>query len=136
MDISINNASELKAEIARLKMIREEQSIAIKARFSSPSAVFSTLFSIFPKSDGTKGSGFFSQDIFGLLSRVLLPLTLNKTIFKNSNFLVKTLIGFLSQKASHFISEDSVTGIWGKVKSLFEKKKPADYGIPPESEAS
>jgi hypothetical protein len=136
MDIPINNASELKAEIARLKMIGEEQSIAIKARFSSPSAVFSTLFSIFPKSDGTKGSGFFSQDIFGLLSRVLLPLTLNKTLFRNSNFLIKTLVGFLSQKASHFISEDSVTSVWDKVKSLFEKKKPTDYGIPPESEAS
>ena len=136
MDISINNTSELKAEIARLKMVGEEQSIAIKTRFNTPSAVFSTLYSIFPKSDGTKGSGFFNQDIFGLLSRVLLPLTLNKTIFRNSNFIIKTLVGFFSQKASHFISEDSVSGVWDKVKSLFEKKKPADDFIPPESEAS
>jgi hypothetical protein len=135
MDISINNASELKAEIARLKMVGEEQSLALKSRFNSPSALFHTIISIFPRSEGSKG-GFFSQDIFGLLSRVLLPLTLNKTIFKNSNFLVKTLIGFLSQKASHFISEDSVTSVWDKIKSFFEKKKPADYGIPPESEAS
>jgi hypothetical protein len=135
MDISINNTSELKAEIARLKMVGEEQSIAIKARFSSPSAIFHTIVSIFPRSEGSKG-GFFSQDIFGLLSRVLLPLTLNKTIFRNSNFIIKTLIGFLSQKASHFISEDSVTGVWDKVKSLFEKKEPLGHGIPPESEAS
>ncbi|HEY4323117.1 MAG TPA: hypothetical protein VGN20_04005 [Mucilaginibacter sp.] len=135
MDTSINNASELKAEIARLKMIEEEQSHAIKARFNTPSALFHTIVSIFPKSPEGKG-GFFNQDIFGLLSRIVLPLTLNKTIFRNSNFLIKTLVGFLSQKASHLVNEDVVTGAWDKVKSLFEKKKPADYGIPPDSEAS
>lgn len=136
-DVSINNASDLRAEIARLRLLRDEQGDAIRARFNTPSALFHTIISIFPKSpDGSKGSGFFSQDMFGLLSRILLPLTLNKTIFRNSNFIVKTLVGFLSQKASHFISEDSVTGLWDKAKSLFEKKKPVDYGIPPESEAS
>lgn len=135
MDTSINNASELKAEITRLKMVGEEQSIAIKARFSTPSALFHTIISIFPKSPEGKG-GFFNQDIFGLLSRIVLPLTLNKTIFRNSNFLIKTLVGFLSQKASHLVNENVVTGAWDKVKSLFDKKKPVDYGIPPESEAS
>ena len=135
MDTSINNASELRAEIARLKMVSEEQSLAIKDRFNTPSALFHTIISIFPKSPEGKG-GFFNQDIFGLLSRVLLPLTLNKTIFRNSNFLIKTLVGFLSQKASHLVNENVVTGAWDKVKSLFEKKKPVDYGIPPESEAS
>jgi hypothetical protein len=34
------------------------------------------------------------------------------------------------------VNEDVVTSAWDKVKSLFEKKKPADYGIPPDSEAS
>ena len=135
MDTSINNASELKAEITRLKMVGEEQSIAIKARFSTPSALFHTIISIFPKSPEGKG-GFFNQDIFGLLSRIVLPLTLNKTIFRNSNFLIKTLVGFLSQKASHLVNENVVTGAWDKVKSIFDKKKPVDYGIPPESEAS
>lgn len=116
-------------------MVGEEQSIAIKARFSTPSALFHTIISIFPKSPEGKG-GFFNQDIFGLLSRIVLPLTLNKTIFRNSNFLIKTLVGFLSQKASHLVNENVVTGAWDKVKSLFDKKKPVDYGIPPESEAS
>lgn len=136
MNASINNVSDLKAEIARLRTIEDEQALAIKARFSTPSAMFSTIISAFPKSAEGKGSGFFNQDAFGLLSRVLLPLTLNKTLFKNSNFIVKTLVGYFSQKASHFISEDSLAGLFGKVKSFFEKKKHADYGIPPESEAS
>src|SRR6201985_2798966 len=125
MEPTIQNISELRGAIAELKTLEQKQSADIGLRFSSPSAIFHPLVSIFPKSAHVSGS-FFKQDIFGLLSRVLLPLTLNKTIFRNSNFLIKTLVGFLSQKASHFISEDSVTGLWDKAKSLFEKKKPVD----------
>lgn len=140
MDTSINNISDLKAEIIRLHSIEEQQSIQLKARFNTPAALFHTLISAFPKSPSTSGddkSSIFNQDFVGLLSRIFLPLTLNKTIFRNSNFIVKALVGFLSQKASHFISEDSVAGLVDKVKSLFEKKhKKTNYGIPPESEAS
>jgi hypothetical protein len=132
-DVSIHNVDDLKAEIIRLRMLRTEQGAAIKSRFSSPGVAISTLSSVFFK----PGYKFLNQDFVGMLSRVLLPLTLNKTIFRHSGFLVKGLVGFLSQKASHFISEDSVMGLWGKVKSVFEKKsKQEDYGIPPESEAS
>jgi hypothetical protein len=134
-DVCINNVGDLKAEILRLRQLKNEQRTAIQARFSSPSAIFHTFGSLFPKSADGK-NGIFNQDIFGLLSRVLLPLTLNKTIFRNSNFIVKALVGYLSQKASHFVNEDKVMGVWDKVMSVFEKKKPVDYGIPPESEAS
>jgi len=136
MDVSIKTGDDLKAEIARLRLLKQEQGDAIKARFSSPSATFSTIFSIFPKGSNDSGS-IFNQDYFGLLSRILLPLTLNKTLFRNSNFIIKGIVGFLSQKASHFISEDSVTGLWSKVMSFFDKKKKEpDYGIPPESETA
>jgi len=132
----INNTNDLKAEIVRLRLLKEEQKEAIAARFSSPSAIFHTALSVFPKSAGNKNS-IFNQDIVSMLSRVLLPMVLNKTLFRNSGFLMKTLVGLVSQKASGFINEDSVTGLWEKVRSLFDKKnKPADYGIPPESEAS
>ncbi len=134
-DVSITNVGDLKAEIIRLRQLKAEQGTAIQARFSSPSAIFHTIGSLFPRSADGK-NGIFNQDIFGLLSRVLLPLTLNKTIFRNSNFIVKALVGYLSQKASHFVNEDKVMGVWDKVMSIFEKKKPVDYGIPPESEAS
>jgi len=136
-DISINSAGELEAEIVRLRLLREEQKKAIGERFSSPGAVFSTVFSLFPKTSNDPKNDIFHQDFFGLISRILLPFALNKTVFRNSNFLIKCIVGFLSQKASHFISEDSVMGLWDKVKHLFEKKdKKVDYGIPPESEAS
>jgi hypothetical protein len=136
-DISINSASELQAEIARLRLLKEEQGTAIQARFSSPSAIFSTVFSLFPKTSNDPKNDIFHQDFFGLISRIILPFALNKTVFRNSNFLVKGIVGFLSQKASHFISEDSLVGLWDNVKSFFDKKgKHVDYGIPPDSEAS
>jgi len=135
-DVSINTAEDLRAEIARLRLLRAEQGTAIQARFSSPSATFSTIFSLFSKGDSSKGN-IFGQDLFGVLSRILLPLALNKTVFRNSNFIIKGLVGFLSQKASHFINEESIMGLFDTVKSFFDKKgKHVDYGIPPESEAS
>jgi len=127
MDLPINNINDLRDEITRLKVIEQEQGAALGKRFSSPSAIFSTVLTIFPKKEAAEGenTGFFHQDFVGLLSRIVLPFTLNKTLFRNSNFIVKTLVGLVSQKASHFISEDSVVGVWDKVKSIFKKKEPA-----------
>ncbi|RFZ92382.1 hypothetical protein D0C36_13205 [Mucilaginibacter conchicola] len=122
METPVRNIHELQVEIARLKNLETHQSVALKARFAGPSAIFSTVLSIFPGSstvDGIKNAGFFKQDFLGLLSRFVLPFTLNKTVFKHSNFLVKTAVGLLSQKASEYISEDAVTGVWGKAKNLF-----------------
>ncbi|QJD96631.1 hypothetical protein HH214_12435 [Mucilaginibacter robiniae] len=128
MDIPVKNITDLQSEIIRLERQRQQQEIELKKRFSSPSAAFASLKTLFPKSSHPAERGesvtstLFSQDVLGLLSRVVLPFTLNKTLFKKSNFIVKTLVGILSQKASTYISEDSVTTVWGRVKSLFTKK--------------
>ena len=141
MDIPIRNISDLREEIVRLKGLEVEQGAAIGQRFRSPGAIFSTVFSIFtgaPSADGTKSAGFWDQDFVGIISRFVLPFTLNKTLFRNSNFLVKAIVGLVSQKASHFITEDSVVSLWDKVKSLFHKKEAdadAEHkGVPPLSE--
>jgi len=137
MDTPIRNIFELQAEIGRLKNLEHEQSVALKARFSSPGAMLSTAMSLFPKSataDGIKSAKLFNQDFLGLISRFLLPLTLNKTLFRHSGFIVKTLVGIVSQKASNYISEDAVTGVWDKAKGLFGnlfKKKEKDKEIIP-----
>jgi hypothetical protein len=134
MNPAIKNINDLQTEIQRLRLLRDAQGAAIKARFSSPSTTFSTIFSVFVP-EGSRA--IFKQDLFGLLSRILLPVTLNKTVFRNSGFLVKGLVSLVSQKASNYISEDSIIAAWDKVKSIFTKKhKEEDYGIPPESEAS
>lgn len=141
MDLTIRNIDDLHSEISRLSNLQQEQKAALGERFNSPSAIFSTILSLFPKSaaaDGIRGN-LLNQDYFGLLSRIVLPFALNKTLFRHSNFIVKTLVGLVSQKASHFISEDSVSSVWDKAKGLFNKvtgkgKKEKDlqgYGIPP-----
>ncbi len=134
--ITINNIDDLKSEIARLEIAETQQSAALRQRISSPSALFAAVLSIFPKSatlDGAASSKFFNQDFVGLISRFLLPFTLNKTIFRNSNFITKALISVLSQKASSYINEDSVGGIWSKIKSVvgrIGKKKPEPAVVP------
>ncbi|MGN6178056.1 MAG: hypothetical protein ACTHNW_02680 [Mucilaginibacter sp.] len=123
MDNPIKNSWELREEIIRLRALEEEQAAAIKERFSSPAAAFSAVYSLFPKpAGGGSRTNIFNQDFVSILSRFLLPLTLNKTLFRKSGFIVKTLVGLVSQKASGYINEDSVVGLWDKVKALFHKK--------------
>jgi hypothetical protein len=124
MDKPIRNSWELKEEIVRLRALEKEQSHAIGQRFSSPAAVFSTIYSLFPKRSGVdeNRTNIFNQDFVSILSRFLIPLTLNKTLFRNSGFIIKTLVGLVSQKASGYINEDSVVGLWDKMKGLFHKK--------------
>ena len=74
-DVQINNVEDLKAEILRLRHLKEEQGEAIKTRFRSPGAAFSTLLTVFPKGSGSKYD-IFHQDFLGIISRILLPLTL------------------------------------------------------------
>jgi hypothetical protein len=122
--ITIRNSRDLKTEIFRLEEISKQQGDTLKAHFSSPGAIFSTIFGMFSgpsNADDEKSGGVFSQDFLGLISRFILPLTLNKTIFRNSNFLIKALVGLVSQKASHYISEDSVGNVWHKIRSAFDE---------------
>jgi len=122
MDAQIKDINDLREEILRLRGIESQQGGALAARFNSPAAIFSTIVSMFSgKNDGEKHPGIFNQDFLGLLSRIVLPVTLNKTLFRHSNFLVKTLVGLISQKASNYISEDAVGGIWTKIKTIFSK---------------
>ncbi|WP_295769747.1 hypothetical protein [uncultured Mucilaginibacter sp.] len=123
--ITVKSMFDLQSEIIRLEKSRQEQEMVLKQRFSSPSAIFSSIRSAFPKAPEGEGGGigsFISPDVIGLISRFVLPIALNKTLFKKSNFIIKTVVGLLSQKASTYISEDSVTSVWGRVKSLFGKK--------------
>jgi len=132
MEPEIKNSWDLRQEIIRLKGVEEEQSVALKARFSSPVAVLTTLYSLFPKANNTgeNKTNIFNQDFVSILSRFLIPLTLNKTLFKNSGFIIKALVGLVSQKASGYINEDSVVSVWDKVKHLFSKKEKVDQRYP------
>jgi len=134
----INNIHELRAEIAVLQGQKAVQEAAIKARFSSPGAIFNTIFSSF-KGPDLKSSLFNPEDLISILSRFLLPMALNKTIFRNSSFLIKALVGIIVPKASGLINQETIMTVWDKIRSIAsnissKKKKPVDYGIPPDSE--
>lgn len=125
MGLPIKNSEDLKDEIARLKGLEQQQADQLKQHFSSPGAIISTVIGLFSgskeDSKDEKNASLFNQDFIGLLSRIILPIALNKTVFKKSGFIVKAIVGLLSQKASHYINEDSVSDVWGKLKSIFEE---------------
>ena len=128
MEVIIKNIDDLKSAIYHLKVAEDQQKYAIRQRFNRPSAIFATIASIFSKPAGVAGEkseNFFKQDILAMISRFIVPFTLNKTLFRKSNFIVKSLVGVLSQRASKYINEDSVSGVWSKIKSFFPQKSPA-----------
>ncbi|MEO6520088.1 MAG: hypothetical protein ABIN91_00290 [Mucilaginibacter sp.] len=117
MDVTIKNQTDLKLEIVRLKGITSQQETSIKQRFNSPRAILGTITSLFKgKNAGTLTLP--GKDITAWLSKFLLPLTLNKTLFRKSSFLVKSLIGLLSHKASGLVNDKTVSTLWDKVKDI------------------
>ena len=132
MDVVIMNVHDLKSEITRLKILKDVQEKAIGDHFKSPAAIFHTITSIFkgssPSSDGKGvlgdlGSIFGHPDMISLLSRVVVPFILNKTLFRKSNFIIKTIVSLVSQRAASFINEKSAMSVWDKIKSFIPTKK-------------
>lgn len=131
MNTLIRNQSDLRAEIFRLQQSKLEKQIVLKQHFSSPTAIMSTVAGLIGGGSSEKtDDGKPKQDFVGFLSRFLLPLVLNKTLFRGSGFIIKALVGLASQKAATYISSDSVTSVWDKAKGLVsglldKKSKPA-----------
>lgn len=144
MEKSFSSLAELRAEIDFLKVKQFKDEEALKEKFT-PSAIFSTVGGLFKTDTGKKSftQDLMQQDLFTNISRVLIPLFLNGIVFKNSGFITKTLITFLSQKAAKQVNSDKLTGLLDKVTSMFKSKINGtvskstpirDYGIPPDSE--
>ncbi len=129
MIVPIKSIHDLRNEIVRLETLTVHQEATIKQRFSSPSAVYKTILSALPKSavsdsgNSVKLNGLLNQDIIGAVSKFLLPLTLNKTLFKGSGFITKSIVNFLSKRASGYINHDTVTSGWDKVKTIVSNSK-------------
>jgi hypothetical protein len=132
MIVPIKSIHDLRNEIVRLETLNVQQEAAIKQRFSSPSAIYKTFLSALPKSavsssgNSVKLNGLLNQDIVGMISKFLLPLTLNKTLFKGSGFITRSIVTFLSKKASGYINQDTVTTGWDKLKTAVQNSKVTD----------
>lgn len=131
MNTLIRNRTDLRAEIFRLQQAKLEKQIELKQHFKSPGAVLSTVVGLISGGSDSKADDKDEpkQDWVGFLSRFIIPLVLNKTLFRGSGFLMKALVGLASQKASSYVSSDTVTGVWDKAKGLlgglFSKKPKA-----------
>jgi hypothetical protein len=122
MNTLIRNQDDLRAEIFRLQQSKLEKQIALKQHFSSPAAIMSTVVGLIgggsSSSSDKADDGKPKQDYISLISRFILPLVLNKTLFRGSGFIIKALVGLASQKASGYISSDSISTVWDKAKGL------------------
>jgi hypothetical protein len=156
MEKPFTTLADLRTEMDVLKIRQFQQEEALKEKFSNPSAIFSTVSSLFKNNHNPAGASkksssllqsILNQDMVTNLTRVTLPLLLNIFVFKRSNFLTKTIVTFLSAKAAKSVNAEKVSGVIDKAKSWFNHKKQVrtqrayskaittDYGIPPDSEA-
>lgn len=137
----IKNIAELYSEIATVKadyqlkeiLLKEDAKAYIKQY--SPINLIKGLFNPqgLQKLDG-------ETNMAGSIMSMILPLVLNKTIFRGSGFITKAVAALVSGKIGKSLDAESIGAMFSKVKSLFTAKpdkktaKFADYGIPPDSE--
>lgn len=140
---NINNLAELHAEMYRVKADYLQREIQLKEDTKAYFKQFSPLNLL--KKYATP-SGLLKLDektnITGKIMSILLPLLMNKTIFRGSGFITKAIAALVSGKVGKSFDGESLSGIVNVVKSWFTGKKAkrkdeivfADYGIPPDSE--
>jgi hypothetical protein len=110
--VVITGINELHAEKLRLRLSEREQRIALKSRVNGPSAIFASGRAFFT----TKANSH--DDILSLVSRFVLPFTLNGTLFRHSGILIKALVGLALQKVSCYITTGTAESLFTKAKSL------------------
>ncbi|MBY0243859.1 MAG: hypothetical protein K2Q03_00235 [Sphingobacteriaceae bacterium] len=139
MKSKIETLAQLQQEIKRLEASCNQQEVILKQDVTSYFKQFTLakMFKnyIFPKSkDKESNAASVSSQVLSFL----LPYLLNKTIFKNSSMLTKTITTLVSGRFSSFLTLENVLSVVAEIKNLFNKKQQAphfaDYGIPPDSE--
>jgi len=169
MKVNINNAEELKSELVRLSRLRREQELylgdqykILKNKVQTPSRIVGAVASNLPGVSIIKG--LFSSlgkdkshldftngksDWLTKITKLALPLILNRTLLKNSGWIKKSLVLLASEGAVGQINKDKVNSFVGKIADYIRPKKskkkhkdikPIDdqgavnFGIPPDSE--
>jgi len=79
-------------------------------------------------------------NLSGTAMSLLLPMFMNKTLFRGAGFLTKAAVGLVSGKVGKSLDAEHISAIFNSVKGFFGKRKDKkdkkfiDYGIPPDSE--
>jgi len=138
---NINTLDDLHNQVQLLKVDYTQRGIMLKQDAKHYVSKF-TLGNIIKKY--ATPSGFLKFDektnISSKIMGVVLPLLLNKTIFRGSGFITKAVATLVSGKVGQSLDGEHLSGIFNAVKSIFTKKNNkkdvafVDYGIPPDSE--
>jgi len=143
----IRNLQELKMEIARLKVLKNEQEAYLKTQFTllnnkieAPVRFFNSLKNnipgvnmiqqLFAKSNNP------DSDWLTKTLRIGVPFVMNKLFLKNSGMLKKALMLLLSERAVGQINQDKISGLIGKLTNFIRPKKKKKKGSQIEGEAT
>ncbi len=138
---NINTLDDLHTQVQLLKVDYTQRGVMLKQDAKHYVSQF-TLGNIIKKY--ATPSGFLKFDektnISSKIMGIVLPLLLNKTIFRGSGFITKAVATLVSGKVGQSLDGEHLSGIFNAVKSIFTKKNNkkdvafVDYGIPPDSE--
>ncbi|MDR0262181.1 MAG: hypothetical protein LBJ04_03055 [Sphingobacterium sp.] len=135
----IRNLQELKAEISRLKALKNEQEVYLKTQFTllnnkieAPIRFFNSL------KDNIPGVNVIQQlfsksnnpdsDWLTKTLRIGVPFIMNRLFLKNTGVLKKALMLLLSERAVGQINQDKISGLISKLTSFIRPKKKKNKG--------
>jgi len=130
----IRNLQELKAEISRLKALKNEQEVYLKTQFTllnnkieAPIRFFNTL------KDNIPGVNILQQlfskssnpdsDWLTKTLRIGVPFVMNRLFLKNTGVFKKALMLLLSERAVGQINQDKISGLLSKLTQFIRPKK-------------
>ncbi len=136
----IRNLQELKAEISRLKALKNEQEVYLKTQFTllnnkieAPIRFFNSL------KDNIPGVNIIQQlfsksnnpdsDWLTKTLRIGVPFIMNRLFLKNTGVLKKALMLLLSERAVGQINQDKISGLISKLTSFIRPKKKKNKGV-------
>ena len=142
---NINNIDDLKWEIARLTELKREQEsyltgqyTLLKDKVDKPVRILSSVTSSIPgfnvvkglfatvtntgaKENAAVGNGDWLTKVFS----IGLPILLNRTFLKKSNWIKKALVLLASQTATSQLTQDKLAHLIGQVTSVIKPKNRA-----------
>lgn len=145
----ITTIEELRAEIARLKVLKYEQESYLGDQFTlleykleAPTRLYNRITSWIPavKEGLVSENKSMDSDWVTNSLRVGLPFIFNKVLFRKAGFIKKGLLLLASQQAATFINKDRLADVINTISSFIKpskrkkQRKGSDYGIPPDSE--
>ncbi|WP_333627320.1 hypothetical protein [Sphingobacterium siyangense] len=130
----IRNLQELKAEISRLKALKNEQEVYLKTQFTllnnkieAPIRFFNTL------KDNIPGVNIVQQlfskssnpdsDWLTKTLRIGVPFVMNRLFLKNTGVFKKALMLLLSERAVGQVNQDKISGLLSKLTQFIRPKK-------------